>query len=46
MTYHFIVYEDERGSFYSECLELAGCRTEADTLRQTIDDIALVKRIA
>jgi antitoxin HicB len=42
MKYHFKYFPDERGGFYAECIELEGCRTEADTLeelKKNIQDI-------
>ncbi|MCD4819115.1 MAG: type II toxin-antitoxin system HicB family antitoxin [Candidatus Cloacimonetes bacterium] len=33
MNYHFKVYKEDDG-FWSECLELEGCNTQADTLEE------------
>ena len=31
MKYHFKVHKERSGGFWAECIELRGCRTEADT---------------
>lgn len=34
MKYHFKYFVDERGGYFAECIELEGCRTEADTIEE------------
>jgi len=34
MKYHFKYSADERGGYTAYCIELEGCRTEADTLSE------------
>jgi predicted RNase H-like HicB family nuclease len=33
MRYHFKIHKDDKG-FWSECIELEGCNTQADTLQR------------
>jgi predicted RNase H-like HicB family nuclease len=36
MIYHFNVYEEEDG-FWAECVELPGCKTQAETYNELIE---------